>query len=130
LFDFGAKLSVGALDARVSVDIDPAEAKIGVAADVIEMALGVQDGEAIRGPSGGCVSVDGGGSGRIGAGIDDEGAFVTDEKAGVDGPGREISEAQDGEAAIREPQLFPIHRKRQEDIAGDAATGRISRVDE
>ena len=97
----GSKFVVGPAKLGVTVDIDAAVAEVTVSADVIEVPLGIDDRQAVVGTHGGSVAMDGGGGQGARAGIDNQSGLASRDDAGVDAPGRHITQAGERVAVLR-----------------------------
>ena len=80
-----------------------------VAADVVEVFLGIHNQQAIGGAGGRGVTVDGGGRERVGAGVDHQSGVGAGDESGIDAPRGNVGEAGDGITARRDAH-FPTLR--------------------
>src|SRR5579863_5791611 len=99
--DLGSKLVFGPAKLGVAINIDAAIAEVTVSADVIEMPLGVDHSQTVVGPRGRSVPVNSGSGQRARAGIDNQSSLAPCDEAGVDAPGRHITESRQRVAVWR-----------------------------
>ena len=94
--NLGRKLLGGSLILGVSVDVDSEVAKEAIAADMIEVLLGVHSQDSIAGTNRASVAMNRLRRHPVCAGVDDERGGIARHKAGIDAPRREVSEPGHG----------------------------------
>src|SRR5690242_18857422 len=80
----------------MTVYVQPMIAEVAVASNVIEVALHIDDCQAICRPGGQSITVDGSSAERARAGIDDQREIVAANKTGIDAPRHDIAEPRHG----------------------------------
>jgi hypothetical protein len=117
LVHLGMKFRGRAGEGSVPPDFDALRAEKGVAADVVEMFFGIEYAQAVFGPDGGGVSMDGLPRQRVAAGIHHQRLGIPGDEAGIHAPGRRVGKTGDGVATRRQAHSISIAR-RVRDFAG------------